>query len=66
MHYLVTMAVVDALQQCLHEHRRIILGKVFPRGDLFEELTPKANIGDDVIPLLALVGLVHLEDVRVV
>lgn len=66
VHYLVTVAIMDALEQSLHYDGGVILRKMLPCCDLFKKLSSKANICYYVVPLFALVGLVHLQNIWVV
>ena len=60
------MAVVDAGEDLLHEDGAVSLAELATLEDLVEELTTLANFGDEVVPLLVLKELVHLDDVWMV
>ena len=60
------MAVVDAGEDLLHEDGAVSLAELATLENLVEELTTLANFGDEVVPLLVLEELVHLDDVWMV
>jgi hypothetical protein len=62
----VLMAVVDAGKDLLHQDRTVSLGKLAALQDLVEELSSLADISDEVVALLVLKELVHLDDVWVI
>ena len=66
MHDVGLVAVVDAGEDLLHEDSSIALAELTTLEDLVEELTTLADLGDQVIALLVLEELVHLDDVRVI
>ena len=66
MHDVGLVAVVDAGEDLLHEDSSIALAELTTLEDLIEKLTTFADLGDQVIALLVLEELVHLDDVRVV
>ena len=66
MHDISLVAVVDAGEDLLHEDSSIALAELTTLENLIEELTTLANLGDQVIALIVLEELVHLDDVRVV
>ena len=66
MHDISLVAVVDAGEDLLHEDSSIALAELTTLENLVEELTTLADLSDQVIALLVLEELVHLDDVRVV
>ena len=66
MHDLIRVAVVDALQERLHQNGGVVLREVLAGRDLLEELSAAAQVRHDVVPLFALVGLVHFEYVGMI
>ena len=66
MHDVGLVAVVDAGEDLLHEDSSIALAELTTLEDLIEKLTTFADLGDQVIALLILEELVHLDDVRVI
>jgi hypothetical protein len=62
----VLMAVVDAGKDLLHQDRTVSLGKLAALQDLVEELSSLADLSDEVVALLVLKELVHLDDVGVI
>ena len=66
MHDVGLVAVVDAGEDLFHEDSSIALAELTTLEDLIEELTTFADLGDQVIALLILEELVHLDDVWVI
>ena len=66
MHDISLVAVVDAGEDLFHEDSSIALAELTTLENLVEELTTLADLSDQVIALLVLEELVHLDDVRVV
>ena len=66
MHDVGLVAVVDAGEDLFHEDSSIALAELTTLEDLIEKLTTFADLGDQVIALLILEELVHLDDVRVI
>ena len=66
MHNVLLMAVVDAREDLLHEDGAVALVEFAALQDLVEELATLANLSDQVVALLVLEELVHLDDVGVV
>ena len=66
MHDVRLMAVVDAGKDLPHEDGAVSLAELATLEDLVEELTTLANFGDEVVALLVLKELVHLDDVWMV
>jgi len=66
VHNMVQMTIVDARKNLLHEQGGIALGKLSSGDDLVEQLSALADIGDNVVSLLILEELVHLQDVWVI
>ena len=66
MHDVCLVAVVDAGEDLFHENSSIALAELTALENLIEELTTLADLSDQVIALLVLEELVHLDDVRVV
>ena len=66
MHDVGLVAVVDAGEDLFHEDSSIALAELTTLEDLVEELTTFADLSNQVIALLILEELVHLDDVRVI
>ena len=66
MNDLVGMAVVDAGENLLHEHRSILLSELASGHNLVEELTALADVRDNVVTLLIFEELVHLQNVGMI
>ena len=66
MHDVGLVAVVDAGEHLLHKDGSIALAELTTLQDLIEEFTALANLSDEVVTLLVLEELVHLDDIRVV
>ena len=66
MHDISLVAVVDAGEDLFHEDSSIALAELTTLEDLVEELTTFADLSNQVIALLILEELVHLDDVRVI
>jgi len=62
----VLMAVVDALEYLLHEDGSITLREFASLENLIEKFTSLADLGNEVVSLLILEELVHLDDVGVI
>jgi len=60
------VAIVNAWQYLLHKHGGIFLTELSSGNDLVEQLTTLADVSDDVVSLLILEELVHLQDVWMV
>ena len=66
MHDVGLVAVVDAGEDLFHENSSIAFAELTTLEDLVEELATLADLGHQVIALLILEELVHLDDVRVI
>jgi len=51
------------MTKLVHQKGGILLGELASGNDLIEELTTLADVCDDVVSLLILEELVHLEDI---
>jgi len=60
------VAIVDARQYLLHKHGGILFAELSSGYDLVKKLTTLADVCDDVVSLLILEELVHLQDVWMV
>ena len=63
MHYTVSMTVCDSREYLLYYHGSIMLTELCLGGDLIEQLSPSAQLGNDVVPLRVLVELVQSQNV---
>jgi len=66
MNDVVDMAIVDASEDLFDEDTGVLLVELTFLDDLIEQLSTFADIGDDVVSLLILEELVHLENVWVI
>ena len=66
MNDIIFVAIINAREHLFDEHGSILFSELTSGHDLVEQLTTLADISDDVVPLLVLEELVHLDDVGVV